>query len=264
MFHPDDPTASGGNYTEGTPGVAVPTRVRADHLNAIKDEIINAIEAYGLTLDKNDSTQLAQALAEIAALVADRLIAPHGITATATDTNGDGLRGTANGNGSGVRGDGASGGGGAGGSFTGGSANGPGVRGNGLGSGDGGEFTGGPSAGDGLTATGGAGGYGARIVGGAGSAAMAITGGSGNTDGIQGGATGNGNSLNLTAAGSGAVALLTHSGSGPAAKLDASGGTGPALRLVSQSAPASPVDGDMWFDGTNLKFRKGGVTVTIV
>ncbi len=34
------------------------------------------------------------------------------------------------------------------------------------------------------------------------------------------------------------------------------------LRLTSGTAPTSPVDGDMWYDGTNVKFRVGGTTKT--
>ncbi len=33
---------------------------------------------------------------------------------------------------------------------------------------------------------------------------------------------------------------------------------------TSAAGPTSPNDGDMWYDGTNLKFRHGGVTTTIV
>lgn len=35
------------------------------------------------------------------------------------------------------------------------------------------------------------------------------------------------------------------------------------LNLTVQTAPATPVNGDLWFDGTNLKFVVGGVTKTI-
>ena len=34
------------------------------------------------------------------------------------------------------------------------------------------------------------------------------------------------------------------------------------IRLVNGVAPSSPVDGDIWFDGTDLKMRIGGVTKT--
>jgi hypothetical protein len=34
------------------------------------------------------------------------------------------------------------------------------------------------------------------------------------------------------------------------------------IKFIPVSAPASPVDGEMWFDGTNVKFRTGGVTKT--
>jgi hypothetical protein len=34
------------------------------------------------------------------------------------------------------------------------------------------------------------------------------------------------------------------------------------INLASGTAPTSPVDGDIWFDGTDLKMRIGGVTKT--
>jgi hypothetical protein len=36
-----------------------------------------------------------------------------------------------------------------------------------------------------------------------------------------------------------------------------------SLRIPAGSAPSSPTDGDMWYDGTNLKFRAGGTTRTV-
>lgn len=35
------------------------------------------------------------------------------------------------------------------------------------------------------------------------------------------------------------------------------------LNLAASTAPTSPVDGDVWFDGTNLKIRVGGATKTV-
>ena len=35
-----------------------------------------------------------------------------------------------------------------------------------------------------------------------------------------------------------------------------------SLRIPSGTAPTSPVDGDIWYDGTNLKMRVGAVTKT--
>lgn len=35
-----------------------------------------------------------------------------------------------------------------------------------------------------------------------------------------------------------------------------------SLRILSGTAPTSPTDGDMWYDGTNVKFRVGGTTKT--
>lgn len=44
-------------------------------------------------------------------------------------------------------------------------------------------------------------------------------------------------------------------------KASATGGAG--FNMPSGTAPTSPVDGDFWYDGTNLKFRHGGTTQTI-
>lgn len=38
--------------------------------------------------------------------------------------------------------------------------------------------------------------------------------------------------------------------------------TASGLNLPSGTAPTSPADGDMWYDGTNVKFRVGGTTKT--
>ncbi len=35
-----------------------------------------------------------------------------------------------------------------------------------------------------------------------------------------------------------------------------------SIRIPSGTAPTSPVNGDIWFDGTDLKIRIGGVTKT--
>lgn len=37
----------------------------------------------------------------------------------------------------------------------------------------------------------------------------------------------------------------------------------PSLRIPAGAAPASPANGDLWFDGSKLKFRAGGVTKTL-
>lgn len=39
--------------------------------------------------------------------------------------------------------------------------------------------------------------------------------------------------------------------------------TAASINMPSGTAPSSPVDGDFWYDGTNLKFRVGGTTKTI-
>ncbi|MDQ5930940.1 MAG: Pectate lyase 3 protein, partial [Patescibacteria group bacterium] len=35
-----------------------------------------------------------------------------------------------------------------------------------------------------------------------------------------------------------------------------------SLNIPSGTAPSSPVDGDIWFDGTDIKMRIGGTTKT--
>lgn len=37
---------------------------------------------------------------------------------------------------------------------------------------------------------------------------------------------------------------------------------GASLRIRSGTAPTTPNDGDIWFDGTDIKMRIGGVTKT--
>jgi len=58
-----DPVASQGFFTKGDPTMAVPaTRVTQDWLNAVQEELANAIEAEGVVLDKGDRRQLSRAL----------------------------------------------------------------------------------------------------------------------------------------------------------------------------------------------------------
>ena len=35
------------------------------------------------------------------------------------------------------------------------------------------------------------------------------------------------------------------------------------INLVAGASPSVPVDGDLWYDGTNLYFQKGGTTVQL-
>jgi hypothetical protein len=53
--------------------------------------------------------------------------------------------------------------------------------------------------------------------------------------------------------------------SGATAFVDAAASTASAasIRIRSGVAPTAPNDGDMWYDGTNLKFRVGGTTKTV-
>ena len=64
MHEIDAPGATqDGDFQEGDPATGVePTEVDAEWLTAVQREIINAVEAAGLTLDKADKTQLLQAI----------------------------------------------------------------------------------------------------------------------------------------------------------------------------------------------------------
>lgn len=73
--------ATSGYFTEGDPGVGIlGTKVSADWLNAVQEEIAGVIEGAGLTLDKSDGSQLHAAI--------DSLIAGGSIGGTlGTDPN---------------------------------------------------------------------------------------------------------------------------------------------------------------------------------
>lgn len=61
------PTASGGLFTEGDPGTSTPaTVVTAAWLNGVQEELANAIEAAGITLDGENDAQLASAIGLLA------------------------------------------------------------------------------------------------------------------------------------------------------------------------------------------------------
>ncbi|WNG45274.1 hypothetical protein F0U60_15020 [Archangium minus] len=63
MFRTDAPDNVNGMYYGGDPITPTPaTVISPDHLNAFQEEIISPIEAAGIPLDKNDNTQLLQAL----------------------------------------------------------------------------------------------------------------------------------------------------------------------------------------------------------
>lgn len=66
----------------------------------------------------------------------------------------------------------------------------------------------------------------------------------------------------LACMGDGKVGLGTTS---PTASLDipASTTNNASIRIRSGTAPSSPNSGDLWYDGTNLKFRDGATTRTI-
>lgn len=82
MYQYDHPTAVGvqptrgaagtvGFYRNGNPGLGVAASiVDADHLNAIQNELLNVLTEAGVTPDKDDDTQLYEALVAIATAVA--------------------------------------------------------------------------------------------------------------------------------------------------------------------------------------------------
>jgi hypothetical protein len=94
------PTAPGttGYFNDGSPSAGVPaTRVPADWLNRIQEEIVNVVLAAELELDPDDNTQLQQAIAALAvAGVPDATTTVKGkvelATALETQTGTDGAR----------------------------------------------------------------------------------------------------------------------------------------------------------------------------
>lgn len=63
MYKTDAPNHSGNQYTNGDPGLGIlPTQIADEHMNAIQNELSNAVEGAGLSLNKVDSTQLFQAI----------------------------------------------------------------------------------------------------------------------------------------------------------------------------------------------------------
>lgn len=60
---PDGNGSGKAGFTEGDPVAGMPaTRLRAEWLNAVQEEVANAVEESGIELDKNDNTQLRQAI----------------------------------------------------------------------------------------------------------------------------------------------------------------------------------------------------------
>lgn len=64
MHRIDGPGNVSGSYSGGIPGVQQATRVTADAMNAIQEEICGVIESTGAVLNKADNTQLTTALEE--------------------------------------------------------------------------------------------------------------------------------------------------------------------------------------------------------
>lgn len=144
-----------------------------------------------------------------------------GLTATGGTSAGAGVKGTGRGGGVGVEGVGN--GAAAGVKGTGGATSGP-----------GGQFIGGAPNGDGIVATGDGSGYGVRATGGDGSGAGVFA---------IGGAT---NGAGVHAAGTGTGAALITEATGTGSEIQYQG---------RSSAPASPVEGDSYYDSTRLSLR---------
>ncbi len=156
-----------------------------------------------------------------------------GISVTQSTTNSDAIDATGNGTGAGISG-------------SGGTTNAPGVRGTGGGTGPGLKGTGGST---------GAGGPGVSGTG-AGSGDQAggfFTGGATNGPGV----TGSGD-------GSGAGVVGGGGATGPGLSATAGGGGTPArgaLELITQAAPSSPSNGDVWYNGTRHMAKANGVVM---
>lgn len=74
-----DPLGSPGFFTKGDPNAAIPaTRVTQDWANAVQEELANAIEGNGLTLDKGDRKQLQKALGRLAGGTVNLCLNPEG------------------------------------------------------------------------------------------------------------------------------------------------------------------------------------------
>lgn len=81
MFSIDTPTASNGKFVEGNANQSIKgTQVSADWLNAVQAEILNPIEAAGITPNKEDSSQLLAAIKKL--FVANSFIKSYDATVT--------------------------------------------------------------------------------------------------------------------------------------------------------------------------------------
>lgn len=76
------------SYFKRASGIATATRVSVDFLNSIQEEVCYLIENTGITLDKENNTQLLEA---INIIIADNPLPPEGGDATIIDTNNFGI-----------------------------------------------------------------------------------------------------------------------------------------------------------------------------
>ncbi len=262
-MHRIDADAHVGNlFDEGDPGVPVaPTQVDADWLNAVQEELANAIEdltAGGITLIKGTNNQLATAMVSRATvqIITAAKTFQAGIVATQSAANSVAISAAGNGTGAGV-------------SATGGDTSANGVNG-----------TGGAPNGSGVRGVGTGVGFG--VVGQGGATGSGVVGSGGATSGV--GVTGNGGpgSAGLTGQGgaNGAGCVAVGDGTGTGAQFTG-GGTGyglivqadttspvrAALRIVPQDLPpSSPQLGDLYVEtstGFLMIYNAGGSWVKV-
>jgi hypothetical protein len=79
---------------------------------------------------------------------------------------------------------------------------------------------------------------------------------------IQNNESSSGRGIHARSDGTGEAIFVDANSTGAAARIDA-GGNGAHILFTGDPTVASPADGEMWFDGTNLKFRIGSTTYNI-
>ncbi len=269
-MHRIDADANVANmFDEGDPGVPrAPTQVDADWLNAVQEEVANAIEdadGGNTTLVKGTNTQLKSVLVfkQGAQTLTGRKTLQAGATLTQSVSNTEAVLATGNGTGQGVKG-------------TGGASDGIGVEGvGGATDGIGGKFTG-TGAGKGVVGQGGAGGSGAsetvglRGIGGAtngygvyGTGAGTGAGGffegvfGGNAKGVLATGTGTGQGIKATGGGSMGTGGEFVGGAGNGIGVATAGdGTGPGLLV----APGASTTKAIQVDGTSSRIDFAGAS----
>lgn len=93
MYRIDSRGATGdGRFTEGNPTTGTPaTVVDASWMNAVQDELVNAVQGAGLTLDKTDNDQLLEAINKLAKAQAQAMYPVGSLYMNATDNRNPAL-----------------------------------------------------------------------------------------------------------------------------------------------------------------------------